>query len=481
MSRYIVLLSIDLAQVLANTANELFKSVGGGNSISQVIGKEYPGTVLLLIFGGGTIGAILAPFSAGASIGIGLLLGLLVGIFVLFFPVLILVGLYIIFLARYYVIQFLFIVSPLAFLCLGLPGLRKYFDMWWKAFSTWIFMKPIAYFILALAGLVLVTKPGGGTLIPFLVASIAMVYALIIPFRAGGTITAAINKYGRRGLSIGGAAVGGATAFTGKALTSASGGRGLAGQIGTGLSGIPRASSYVRERYKEQKEAEEARQSAAAAESFGDTRKVRALEDKHRGEYRKQYTDKDHNFMARELAEAAETNNHDRAAAIIEEAASRGESDMLFDTLHTNHVAGNAALQQRFGVGAGGIQTDEDRLRAMAHSMGGTVSGTPGSGGRVEGGLAARMLPVLGRQNLSKGFAGLAVGTQVDANGNVSIRDNPKVEAQLLDNRSMFKLRDVLLVRQEISPRKQKLITGFGMAGQPRHSCRRYKMDDSTR
>jgi hypothetical protein len=154
---------------------------------------------------------------------------------------------------------------------------------------------------------------------------------------------------------------------------------------------------------------------------FGDTRAANQFDDADRAEYRKEYENTAPAFKAQELAKARLAKDHNRAAGIIEEAAIKGQTDDLFNALDAYIKAQvpleRDALLREFGD-ITEVVDDEQRARASAHAMGGSVT----AGGVVEGDYAARMMPVLGRHNFAKGYYGQAMAVDARADGSVHIR-----------------------------------------------------------
>lgn len=118
--------------------------------------------------------------------------------------------------ARLYVIWFLTILSPLAFVILGVPPAQHYFKTWWSWFLRWTFLAPIAFFFLGMKTVMgrvgLEPAIGEGKVIRlgwlggWILDNTVLFMALYIPFKLGGAIMAA---WGRLGQIISGTGKGG--------------------------------------------------------------------------------------------------------------------------------------------------------------------------------------------------------------------------------------------------------------------------------
>jgi hypothetical protein len=99
---------------------------------------------------------------------------------------------------RLIVIYLLAILSPLAFVAYGIPGVGdKYFKMWWQNFVKWLFMPVImaAIFWLMLA----ITNGQSHSITQLIIAYVLFFFALTTPTRVGGSImnkaSSAFMKY----------------------------------------------------------------------------------------------------------------------------------------------------------------------------------------------------------------------------------------------------------------------------------------------
>ena len=86
-------------------------------------------------------------------------------------------------------IYLLTILSPLAFVAYGIPGMDKYFRQWWQLFTKWLFMLPAMAAVFWL--MLLVGRSGEGSLIQLILTYILFFTALTIPSKWGGAV---INK-----------------------------------------------------------------------------------------------------------------------------------------------------------------------------------------------------------------------------------------------------------------------------------------------
>ena len=338
LSIYVARLFIDIAQVLTNSFDQLFAQASGGESISHIIGTQFLPVVTALVVTSSVVGATAAPFSFGASSAAGIVIGLLVAIFILFIPVFVLLGLYLLFETRFYVIQFLVFVSPLAFLSLGIPGAQKYFQAWWKYFTTWIFLQPLAYFLMGLAGLILVTNAGGNTpggkIVTFAISLIALVSAFILPFRAGGAITASLASFGKKygGLALGGTRTGLRSAGN---AAAGSGVWGLSA-LGRGLSGamsLPETIQLARKDQEKRNEEKGIGFAAGQLHAAGFIRNPRLLESvQNRGirEFQDEHKFFDSNKLGQMYDDAADPLEK---AALMLTLAERGHSERVYKTL----------------------------------------------------------------------------------------------------------------------------------------------------
>jgi hypothetical protein len=121
------------------------------------------------------------------TVGVGAGLG--AGIIVLIMAIVAMIGiLWMAFLlyVRLVAIYLLTILAPLAFVAYGLPGLEKYFKMWWQQFIKWLFMLTVMSAVLWLMyviGTTDTTQSVARTLIMY----VLFFLALTIPSKLGGS------------------------------------------------------------------------------------------------------------------------------------------------------------------------------------------------------------------------------------------------------------------------------------------------------
>lgn len=138
---------------------------------------------------------------------IGLALVIIAAAFILL-PWIMFVAVYFVLAVRFIVLDFLVVVSPLAFICLGFPMTQKIFQQWWSQFTRWTFMAPIAWFMFTLAaimGTAIQNKLLGdvGSALMFGIVRYAgiiacLYYAIKLPFMLGGGIMNAWGGLGKK-------------------------------------------------------------------------------------------------------------------------------------------------------------------------------------------------------------------------------------------------------------------------------------------
>ncbi len=97
---------------------------------------------------------------------------------------------------RNWIIYFLVVLSPLAFLCMILPQTKSLFNMWWTNFTKWVFMPVVSVFWLWLGGKWFDTVAPGNTVLSFVFAGACFYMAISTPFKMGGAI---MGKWGDLG------------------------------------------------------------------------------------------------------------------------------------------------------------------------------------------------------------------------------------------------------------------------------------------
>lgn len=98
---------------------------------------------------------------------------------------------------RLVAIYLLTILSPLAFLCYGIPGLDRFFKQWWQQFVKWLFMIVVMAAIFWLMNAIIGT--GQDSIAKLMIAYVLFFLALTTPTRMGGAVmnkaSAAFMKY----------------------------------------------------------------------------------------------------------------------------------------------------------------------------------------------------------------------------------------------------------------------------------------------
>lgn len=105
------------------------------------------------------------------------------------------------FFIRLWLIYFLVVLSPLAFVSITLPQTKKLFDMWWSNFSKWTFMPIISVFWLWVGNQwlkYLNIENGGGSVMTFVFSGACIYLAITTPLKAGGAIMGAWSNLGKR-------------------------------------------------------------------------------------------------------------------------------------------------------------------------------------------------------------------------------------------------------------------------------------------
>jgi len=151
-----------------------------------------------------TIAAVIGYF---AFLGLGVFSGalLVVGVILIFCYSVIIVAIFYIlgflFIIRGYVLIFILIVSPAAFLCVSWDPLKNYFKQWWTQFLRWAFMAPVCVFFLWLIIVFrrAVTDGGSEPNIATVAIAVFLLYmAIQVPFKMGGTIMTAWAGFGKK-------------------------------------------------------------------------------------------------------------------------------------------------------------------------------------------------------------------------------------------------------------------------------------------
>lgn len=174
--------SIVITKMLIDATNVLTATVTGGESASTMMTK--------------IVNNIVNPsFTSGTTKGIGNLVLDLIFTFVAAVGLLILGFL---FYVRYIVILACTVVAPVAFVFMAFAPTQSLFKQWWGWYAKFIFMKPIAFFLVYLAMKVAETGSGSLDIAPWVIATFLIYAAVIVPFKMGGAVTAAWGGLGKR-------------------------------------------------------------------------------------------------------------------------------------------------------------------------------------------------------------------------------------------------------------------------------------------
>lgn len=112
----------------------------------------------------------------------------------LFIETIILLCLAFLFIVRNWVIYFLVMVSPIAFLAMVMPQTKKYFNQWWDNLTKWTFMPLISYVFIGLA-VKFESALGTSNIMKIVFPSVCMVAAIGVPFKLGGSVMDNFYKY----------------------------------------------------------------------------------------------------------------------------------------------------------------------------------------------------------------------------------------------------------------------------------------------
>ncbi|MFH1749757.1 MAG: hypothetical protein ABH837_02605 [bacterium] len=200
-SLFICRMFLDVADVVSTTflqadiTDAAGSAVEFGNKIEVMLGFDKisfddlksGGAILTII--GGTVAA-----TGWATIGIGLLFGIL--IFILG-PVLIIFLLAMLFWARGAFLQFLIMISPLAFFLLAFPFTQQLFKKWWSTWLNWVFMKPVVFALLWMGSEIgKQTQSTGANLLSWVMGVTLLVMSVMVPFKLGGIVGSALSGFG---------------------------------------------------------------------------------------------------------------------------------------------------------------------------------------------------------------------------------------------------------------------------------------------
>lgn len=126
----------------------------------------------------------------------------LMGIVVIIFGLIIAIGLVwlaLILYVRLAYVYFLAIVSPLALLAYGLPGLEKHFRTWWQDLTKWLFILPAmagVFWIMIKLGETVEGDRNSVALVQLIIIYVLFFFALGLPKKMGGSIVGDVtNKF----------------------------------------------------------------------------------------------------------------------------------------------------------------------------------------------------------------------------------------------------------------------------------------------
>lgn len=170
------------------------------------------------------IGAIVLFFTPVTNV-LGCVL-LVIAVIILGIPALITLILWLMLIARTYILWFLVILSPIAFFGMFFDPLKKIISTWWNWFLAWTFMGPIAYFFIYLAdgfardtsmnntatGCFDTSSNQVGGIAKFLMVNVLLLLAVVVPYvigqKIGMGLWAGIGKWLGKYPALGGARLG---------------------------------------------------------------------------------------------------------------------------------------------------------------------------------------------------------------------------------------------------------------------------------
>lgn len=95
---------------------------------------------------------------------------------------------------RLVAIYLLTILSPLAFVSYGIPGLEKYFKQWWQQFIKWLFIVPAIAAVLWLMIRIGQATEGNNSVAKLLILYVLFFTALTLPSKMGGAVIDRASK-----------------------------------------------------------------------------------------------------------------------------------------------------------------------------------------------------------------------------------------------------------------------------------------------
>lgn len=122
---------------------------------------------------------------------------LFIAIFFSFFVIVAFAILGFLFYVRYIVILALTVTAPLAFVLMAFPPTQGIFKQWWGWYAKFIFMKPISFFFIWLAGKVLESSGGDVGITVWAIVVFLVCAAILVPFKLGGAVMAGWGAFGK--------------------------------------------------------------------------------------------------------------------------------------------------------------------------------------------------------------------------------------------------------------------------------------------
>lgn len=161
-----------LIEVSTLITNSLLAQYGGAGELFRKIAESYGLRDTLCTT------ATTGNFASG-------LLGVFVGTVLVVVAAILMLTLYMLLVARIWIITLLMILAPLAFISLGFPLTSSYFKKWWTMFFNWVFMTPAAFLILILAERVSIIGKEAN-LTRYILTTALLYFAIQVPFKMGG-------------------------------------------------------------------------------------------------------------------------------------------------------------------------------------------------------------------------------------------------------------------------------------------------------
>lgn len=202
LSWFICMMFIDLAEVLMSW---ITYSATQGSTVSE-------GNLMMRLFFNTLFSSISADNKSlgdkivgmiftGNMLGISGIFGAVLSIIVLAILLLSFIALGILMWFRGYFLIFLVFVSPLAFIGMAIPLTQKFFQQWLSNFLKWVFVGPIAWFLMWMALIIqnqIYAGSGSHAFQAILLALAATVAAVITPFMLGGAVGNALLNTGKK-------------------------------------------------------------------------------------------------------------------------------------------------------------------------------------------------------------------------------------------------------------------------------------------